>query len=517
MRSRSLLLLAAIIGLAAPEATPADNAYGGSEVVIAILDTGVRPTHQEFTYCNQPDPVNGSGCSTDQFVAWWDFSGQNGPREVPPPGTLWDGRPGRSIHPFDGHGHGTWAASMAAGLNVDPAKDPSVAPGFKLAIAKVIRDNGSVDGNLPEAIRWAVDTVGADVVSISIGTGFPVLETLQLVHEAARYARAAGALVTVANGNGFLGAKIPGDPGWASGFGNSTHVLAVGGNDATGPNQLSSTPWFIHTEPEVSAKFSNVRMASHACDTCYQSESGTSFANPFVAGMAAAAIKEARDNGITPTPDSIETLLKYSAIDTPNPPMFEGYGVLTPAVWAATVRPHAAAGTLPARPSPDLDALWVESVQNGVLRETWANTLDGALARYLDTGISPATGAGVMASSAPSLAEGERYTLPMSAGEQATVTLTYPPGTGADADLYVFSSAGPDFSQLDMVWRSARGAGAAETVAFRAPVAATYTVFAIGSSVGVPVTITVTSTSTDAGTPEASFAGESFYVVTIPR
>jgi hypothetical protein len=67
------------------------------------------------------------------------------------------------------------------------------------------------------------------------------------------------------------------------------------------------------------------------------------------------------------------TLLKYSASDLGLPPQFQGYGVLTLAELPAA-HAHAAAGTLPSRPSPDLDGTYVESV-GGALRSTWCGTL----------------------------------------------------------------------------------------------------------------------------------------------
>ena len=73
-----------------------------------------------------------------------------------------------------------------------------------------------------------------------------------------------------------------------------------------------------------------------------------------ISATTAATIQAARSAGRTLTADRLETLLKYVAKDTVTPPAFEGYGVLSPAELP-TARSHAAAGTLPGRPSPDLN------------------------------------------------------------------------------------------------------------------------------------------------------------------
>ena len=55
-------------------------------VVVAVLDTGVRATPQEFDY-------RGAGSTTDQFVAWWDFTAdRKGSLSLPTGPQTWDPR-----------------------------------------------------------------------------------------------------------------------------------------------------------------------------------------------------------------------------------------------------------------------------------------------------------------------------------------------------------------------------------------------------------------------------------------
>lgn len=357
MRRRTALLCIAVLTvLAAPPvgAAVARKPPAVKAPVVAVIDTGVRATHREFDY-------RGPASTVDQFVGWWDFTGERkGGRYLHPrAGQLWD----TSVrHPYDSHGHGTLTASMVGGRGATRLKTPAAAPGTKLAIAKVGERDGDdavITGDLAAAIRWATRTVRADVISISIGSIIPVpADVFRDSYDAVAEARRAGVLVVVANGNGFYNAGIPGDPGWANWFSSSPHVLAVGASDA---NQ-----YFVSTDPEVTAVFTVVG-ASHRSNSTYVRASGTSFGTPYVAGFAAALVKAAREARRPLSVGRLEQLLKYSARDTITPPTFEGYGMLSAAQLPAALR-YARAGTLP-KPN-STNQLYVDSAA-GTLRAVW--------------------------------------------------------------------------------------------------------------------------------------------------
>jgi len=324
--------------------------------IVALLDSGVRVTHREFAYA-------GPRATNDQVVAWWDFTTDKRPSALfPKPGQTWD----PTVRtPYDSAGHGTGTASMAVGLGRDKAKTPSGAPGYRLAIGKVSGNAGAIQ-NLPQAIRWAVHTVHASVISISLGDIVPepaalVAEDLDAIDDA----WSSGVLVVVANGNGWANlGVVPGEPGWAMAYGMSTHVLAVGGSDLQGVLDTN--------DPEVTA-LSNVHTAWNTSDDAYLDEGGTSFAAPFVAGLAARAIAAGRAAHRDVSPAHIRQLLEYAAVDGPRPPQSEGYGSLSLTELAAVLR-HARVGSLPARPDPDLSGTYVEKVAMP-LRELWGTTL----------------------------------------------------------------------------------------------------------------------------------------------
>jgi hypothetical protein len=353
LRRTALICASALTLVAAPHALAATKKPAAKAVkapIVAVIDTGVNATHQEFDY-------RGKASTTDQFAAWWDFTDEMKKAPVlPAAGQTWDTA---VANPYDKNGHGTLTASMVGGRTASPMKTPSAAPGTKLAIAKVGKGDGTISGDLGAAVRWADTTVHADVISISIGSIVPVPAALDAdLYAAITQARADGILVVVANGNGFANAGIPGDPGWANNSSASTDVLSVGAAGADG--------FLVSTDPEVAAVFT-ITGPSHKDNTSYVTESGTSFATPYTAGFAAALIAGARSTGRTLTPLALENLIKYSATDTVIPPQFEGYGDISQAELAKAVA-HAKSGTAP---TPNaVNKLYVESVA-GTFRTAW--------------------------------------------------------------------------------------------------------------------------------------------------
>ena len=297
------------------------------------------------------------------MVAWWDFTGDRKGKVVEPKaGQLWDPL---VPEPYDPVGHGTGVSAMAVGLNRDPLKTPSAAPGFRFGVARVLAITSGQQAPLGDAIRWAVRTVHASVINISIGSIAPQPAVVVADDYAALdEARAAGVLVVVANGNGWGNVGcVPGEPGWATWYGSSTSVLSVG---SAGPLAPCST-----TDPEVTTN-DVVWTASFSGDHDYGYDGGTSFASPFIAGFAARLVAQCRTAHRAASPAYIQQLIEYLAVDTVMPPQFEGYGEVELAQLAAGLR-YAAAGTLPTRPSPDLPKRYVDQI--AVLRDLWSNKL----------------------------------------------------------------------------------------------------------------------------------------------
>ena len=483
---RTLPVILVALAIALPGPARASNVFGDDEIIVAVLDTGIRATHQEFDYRGPTD-------LDDQIVAWWDFTPTMRAVRHPALGQTWDPE---IANPYDDDGHGTATAALAVGRNVGADAKPSYAPGTKLAVGRVCVAGGSCPGSVAAAIEWASGTVGADVISISIGAQMPLPDILFQIHEAARLARQRGTLVVVSNGNG-LGNTAGPSPGWATPHADSTEVLTVGAADAFGAA--------VTSDPEVTADYFLVPVASRDCDTCYTTNIGTSFAAPTVAGVAAAAMAAAIAGGHDAGPDTIETLIKYAATDTAIPPNFEGYGEIDDAAATLAVN-HAAAGTLPPRPDPDLNATYVETI-GGTLRDTWSNRLDGDLWGYRELPYPPTTPPQVLGTSvAPGVTEGERYTVPLAAGEvlQVAVEAEY-----EFFELQMYRGTGPEaLTGANLVANASYGA---PSFTFRSHDDATYTVIVAGFSVLIDLPYSIGSTSSIHGDDVLTFDGQSTY------
>ncbi|MHB8512965.1 MAG: S8 family peptidase [Actinomycetota bacterium] len=319
------------------------------EPVIGIIDTGVRSTHQEF--------------SLAQFVAWWDFSSDRGPAENPAPGVVWDFRGGRHPSaPFDEYGHGTAVASMATGLNANGRTSPSLAPGFKLAVAKVANADGTFTGDINAAIYWLVDTVHVDVINMSFTSS--VLGALPApsvwfhsFDAAVQYAHSKGITITVANGNGVADTGLAPMPGDMTDPADLPQVISVGASGTDGFTNNTDPMVTAAYSPEVASIYDD---QGNPCDSCYSRESGTSFSSPFVAGFAAQLIKASHDAGQSADPDYIKQLIEYSAQSNAlYPPSTEGYGQITAPILIAALS-HARSHTLPT-PDPTRK-LYVDTV-----------------------------------------------------------------------------------------------------------------------------------------------------------
>ena len=110
--------------------------FNGAGVVVAVLDTGIDPTHPAFA---------GVQLQRRNFTAGADD---------------------------DENGHGTHCAGTIFGREVNGTRI-GVAPGVTRAlIAKVLGRGGGGSDQLAEAINWAVSN-GAHVISMSLGIDFP--------------------------------------------------------------------------------------------------------------------------------------------------------------------------------------------------------------------------------------------------------------------------------------------------------------------------------------------------------
>lgn len=329
-RARGALVLALAVLLAGTAAPPAaadairdrqwgllalraEEAWGttrGDGVTVAVLDTGVDPTHPDLAgqVLDGTDLVGTGAARGDR--AWARH------------GTAMAGI-------IAGHGHGPNRGQGVLGL----------APQAKILPVRVILEEGdpgraqareNKGGALAEGIRWAADH-GADVINLSLGDDSDSAHHEAGEDEAVQYALAKGVVVVASAGNGGETGDRVSYPAAYPG------VIAVTAVDRRGRKAAFSTRNWYAT---VSAPGVDVVIADP--DRSYYEGWGTSAAAAFVSG-AVALVKAAHPDL---SPAQIKKLLEDTASDRPGGGRDDarGHGTVDPAAAlqvAEAVRPEA--------------------------------------------------------------------------------------------------------------------------------------------------------------------------------
>ncbi|MDT7726033.1 MAG: hypothetical protein QOI21_2609 [Actinomycetota bacterium] len=255
--------------------------YTGKDVTVAVLDTGIDATHPDLA---------------GKVAQAKDFSGT--------------GDTGDKV------GHGTHVASTIVGSGAaSGGKYRGVAPDARLAVGKVLDDNGS--GQLDDVIagmEWAATEVKAKVVNMSLGAAptdgtDPVSQVLNTL------TRDYGTLFVVAAGNYPADEAVssPASADAALAVGSVTKSGGLSDFSSRGPRVLDGA-----VKPEISAPGTDIVAAKasgtelgEVVDGQYVKASGTSMATPHVAGGAAILAGQHPDW----TPDQ----LKASLVGTATP------------------------------------------------------------------------------------------------------------------------------------------------------------------------------------------------------
>lgn len=224
----------------APEAWAVET--GNTDVLIAIIDTGVDYTH---------DDLSGGRVRTDvdkDFV--------NGDDDA-----------------MDDHGHGTFVAGIAAANTNNNIGIAGVCQGCQILPVKVLDSEGSGSAaNVAQGIQYAADQ---DAQIISMSLGFPSNCGCSLtVANAINYAYERGSLLIAASGN-------DGDKERLSYPAASPRVMSVGATDHN--NQEAD---FSNRSSYLDIMAPGVDIFSLARGNAYDTGSGTSAAAPHVSGVA---------------------------------------------------------------------------------------------------------------------------------------------------------------------------------------------------------------------------------------
>ena len=247
------------------ESSPEFVGATGKGVTVAVIDTGVKTTHPEFSNVNIVSPFD--------FIE-------------------------NDTSPDDVDGHGTHVASTILGRydGISATGDiTGIAYNASLMPLKVLGDDGTgYISDIAAGIRYAVDN-GAHVINLSLGGGGPS----SLMREAIRYA-ANKAVVVMAAGNS-SGSSPEYPAAYAAVDGIAVGAVNKLGEMADFSNLAGSEQISYITGPGVGVY--------SAIPGGYASYSGTSMAAPHVAGVA--ALLKSYDQSLTP--DQITDLLISTA------------------------------------------------------------------------------------------------------------------------------------------------------------------------------------------------------------
>lgn len=236
----------------------------GSGQVVAVLDTGVSATHEDLR---------------GRLVAGYDVV--NGDAD-----------------PSDDQWHGTAVAGVAAGAGDNGLGSVGAAFGAKIMPVKVLdADGNGYDSDVAAGIAWAASH-GADVINLSLGGPDPS----PVMRAAIQAAIAQGAVVVASSGN--EGTRVPNYP--AAYAPELAGLLSVGATDDSG-----SVTEFSSWGDTVSVTAPGFQIVAPDSRGGYLAANGTSFAAPFVSGVAAlltsrglnparveeAIVSSARDSG----------------------------------------------------------------------------------------------------------------------------------------------------------------------------------------------------------------------------
>ncbi len=276
---------------------------GSEEVIIAVLDTGVKIDHSDLMakIWTNPGEMPANGLDDDQNGKVDDVHGWHFYHHCSNSDCL----PAEDNDLQDDNGHGTHVAGIAAAETDNGVGIAGISWGAQLMPVKVLDEYG--DGWYSDVIAgivYATDN-GADIINLSLGGE----ENSVALQEAVDYSHAEGTLLIAATGNTSGSVFYPAA---------CDHVVGVGATDVD-----DVRPGFSNHGPEIDVAAPGVSIYSTwpRLDG-YWHKSGTSMAAPHVAGLAA-LIWSARPDLSN---DRVAWVISETALDLGTPGWDEFYG-----------------------------------------------------------------------------------------------------------------------------------------------------------------------------------------------
>lgn len=254
--------------ISAPQAW--DISKGDSNVIIAVLDSGVDPNHPDLS---------------SKLLQGYNFYDNN-------------------YNTTDVYGHGTKVAGVAAALTNNAIGVSSIGWQCSIMPLRVTDTNGyAYSSLLTKALVYAADR-GAKVAVISFA-----IYGGSMISDAAKYFMDKGGLVVAAGGNDNTNHTDSNNP----------YIISVSATTSSDSRaSFSSYGPYIDLSAPGSSIYTTIRGGS------YGSVSGTSFSAPLTAGLAALIFSA--NPSLTPT--QVEQIMESTALDLGDPgyDVYYGYG-----------------------------------------------------------------------------------------------------------------------------------------------------------------------------------------------
>lgn len=395
----------------------------GAGVVVAVVDTGVRP-HADLAANLLPgyDFINDTKISNDGNGRDADASD---PGDATTAGFCASGSPATNSS-----WHGTHVAGTIAAVTNNADGVAGVAFGAKVLPVRALGRCGGYMSDVADGMLWAAggavngvpaNTTPARVINVSLGATGACDTTFQTSVNAVR---SRGAVVVAAAGNsngdaaqftpascaGVIAVAAVGRDGGKASYSNYGSVVSIAAPGGDGSDGILSTI--------------NAGLTSPTSDS-YGSYLGTSMATPHVSGVVALMLSK----NPSLTPDDVQARLKSSARPFPAACAQCGAGIVdaSAAVDAAGVPASLTTAIAEVEPNNSAVAPQVLPAAPLVVSGTIASTTDR-----------------------------DFYKFSLPSGKRVTMTLT--PNASSNYDLYVFNTAGR------LVAYSLNGVGATDTV-----------------------------------------------------
>ncbi|MGZ8921250.1 MAG: S8 family peptidase, partial [Limisphaerales bacterium] len=246
-------------------------------IIVAVIDSGIRYTHQDLAsnMWRNPGEIPGNGVDDDNNGLVDDVFGINAVNDTG--------------NPMDDGDHGTHVAGIIGAVGNNGIGIAGVAWNVKLMACKFLDSDGyGFTSDAVQAIDYARQN-GAQVINASFGGE----EYSSALFSAIQSARAAGIIFVAAAGNEER--NIDTYPAYPASY-NLDNIIVVGGSTRTDTFDHTYSNYGA-TDVDLFAPGTAVYSTWGSSDSAYLSNTGTSMAAPHVAG--AVALMKARYTNLT--------------------------------------------------------------------------------------------------------------------------------------------------------------------------------------------------------------------------